>query len=447
MMKSKALALVCAALVAGPLFAGRPVAKWDVVPYQTVSGVFNVGVVAFHEKGVKVEFIINKKPRLVVDKPTLNERTGVTEYVFPFVVKKFKDGLVNINARVTAEGEEPYDLPPLPLYTNARGAYDPKKTVWVDGKKGNDFTEGTEDAPFKTLKQAVKKAGDGGRIYLAAGTYSLKMLGGGLGRKHWTLVTPAPGLKRGDVKLSAGRPGTDKLHFKDIVFYCDVDDSYGTIVMGEGGESSAWFENCTFTNLKGRYGGGAAPFGNKLAAYVTGGETSDIATGPFAELLRGHSIKSIAGTAFAGDGCLVANCTVEDVDAGPTDDPPDFFNAFAVPPKWVGDTIVYGVKASDVKCRAFSAQQLRDSAFVDVSFENLETRASAYCRFSEGLENVLFQRISAKGQHWLWMTSKNGRGDLKPKDVRLYDSAFGVMDGYAPMDGTKGLLVERCTFE
>ena len=56
-MKSVSLFLF-SALFMSLAFGARPVARWDVVPWQRVSGVFNAGVVAFHESGVKVEFAL-----------------------------------------------------------------------------------------------------------------------------------------------------------------------------------------------------------------------------------------------------------------------------------------------------------------------------------------------------------------------------------------------------
>lgn len=59
--------------------AARPVARWDVVPYQRIDGVFNAGVVAFHEDGVKVVFEVAGK-KFTADAPKLNNRTGVWEF-------------------------------------------------------------------------------------------------------------------------------------------------------------------------------------------------------------------------------------------------------------------------------------------------------------------------------------------------------------------------------
>ena len=437
--------LFLSVLASGLAHAGRPIARWDVIPYQMVTGVFKVGVVAFHEKAVKVEFSVFGKPRFTAEAPELNERTGVKEYVYNLPVKAFKDGLITVGAVVTA-GEESYTLPDLPLYANARGKLTNGKVVWVDSVDGNEFAEGNEDSPVKTIKRGVAKAGDGGTVYLKPGSYTIKMVGGGLDRKYWTLVTTAPGVARNSVKVSGGRSGTEKLHLKGLNLYCDVADGYGTIVMGEGGKTMAWFEDCRFTNLKGRHVAMTVPFGNKLRAFVVGGLTTEMCMGPNCEILRGHAIKSISGTAFAGSDCLVANCTVEDVSPATPDNPPDFFNGFAVPPNWAGDVILYGVKGRDVKCHGLAGQQLCDSAFVNVSFEG-SAGVNTYCRFSEGLENVMFDHVSAKGHHWLWMTAKNGRGNVKPNGVLMTGCEFGSMDGYEPLDGSAGIMLRNCTFE
>jgi len=437
--------LLLAGLASGVAHAGRPIARWDVIPYQKVSGVFKVGVVAFHEKDVKVEFSVFGKPRFTAEAPELNERTGVKEYVYNLPVKTFKDGLITVGAVVTA-GEDSYTLPDLPLYANARGKLTNSKVVWVDAVSGNEFAEGNEDSPVKTIKQGVAKAGDGGTVYLKPGSYTLKMVGGGLARKYWTLVTTAPGVARESVKVSGGRSGTEKLHLKGLDLHCDVADGYGTVVMGEGGKTMAWFEDCSFTNLKGRHAATTVPFGNKLRAFVTGGRTTEMCMGPNSEILRGHSVRSISGTAFAGNDCLVVNCTVEDVSPVSSDDPPDFFNGFAVPPNWAGDVILYGVKCRDVKCRGLAGQQLCDSAFVNVSFDGI-AGGVANSRFSEGLENVIFDHVSIKGQHWQWMSTKSGRGDLKPNGVLMIDCEFGTMDGYEPLDGSAGITLRNCTFE
>jgi len=59
-----------------------PVARWNIIPMQVVpSGGFEVGVVAFHANGIdRVEFEANGGSAAIVNKMTLNTRTGNREY-------------------------------------------------------------------------------------------------------------------------------------------------------------------------------------------------------------------------------------------------------------------------------------------------------------------------------------------------------------------------------
>lgn len=425
-----------------PVFAARPIAAWDVVPYQRVDGTFAAGVVAFHDKSVKVEFTINgRKFGKAVESPSLNERTGVREFILPFPAGKLSEKLgdreYTLGARVVAEGEKPYELPALTVYANGKGTLGSKKTVWADSLNGNEFAAGDKSSPVKTLARAVKMAGDGGTVYLKEGSYSLKLLGGGFERKYWTLVTPAPGVDRNSVKITAGRPGTEKLHFRDLNLYCDCDaGEYGSIVMGEGGKTSAWFENCNFTNEKGRHAGEAYPFGNKLAAYVTGGTTYGIMYGPSALLLRGHSVKSVATHALPGENALVVNCSVDDVRAADGASSV-LITSIATPPSWAGNLIVSGLKASGLSCRVFSLRRIRDCAFADVAFE-LEASEGLYSNVAGETENVLFSNVSLAGQEIKLARSKDGRGDFKPTDVIMKKCVFGTLSGCDSVDGSKG---------
>ena len=432
-------------LAAGALFAGRPVARWDVVPYQRVSSVFKAGVVAFHEKPVTVAFTVNGKPAHTAAKPELNSRTKVWEFVFPFDAAKYPDGLVRLGAKVTAEGGESYVLPDLELYANAKKTQGSRKAAWVDPKDGNEFADGSKEHPVNSIKQAVQKCGDGGTVYLLPGNYSAKMIGGGKDRRFWTRILPAPGAKRGQVKISSGRTGTEKLHFINCDLFCDVSDGYGTVVMGEGGQTMAWFDNCRMYNRQGRYAGTTTPFGNKLRAFVTGGQTSDISNGPNCELVRNHAVSCIADCAFAGNDCLVVNTTVKDIDGTGTSADPELFNGFATGANWVGDVIFYNVTATGVKAKGLSGQRLRDSAFVNVVVASTAGDL-VYSRFSEEMENVLFAHLTLVDQPWQWMQARNGRGNFKPKDVRMLNCVFKQMEGYETGDGSQGLLVRGAAF-
>ena len=79
--------------------AARPVAHWDAVPDQLITRPFKVGVVAFHLKGVKVEFRVNELLVATADNPTLNDQTGVWEYWFDLDPSKYANGALSLEAR------------------------------------------------------------------------------------------------------------------------------------------------------------------------------------------------------------------------------------------------------------------------------------------------------------------------------------------------------------
>lgn len=444
----KKLAFVVSLVLAQALLAARPVAHWDVVPYQKVEGVFRLGVVAFHEDGVRVTFTVNGKKAYIAKRPSLNPRTGVSEFVFPFNAAKYKDGPVVIGATAETEGEEPYKLPDLPLFANAKRTQGSQRAVWVDGKKGNDYNEGTLEAPLQTLKRAVRLAGDGGTVFLLPGTYPMKHIGGGTDRKFWTVITTAPGVARESVRIAGGRSGTDKLKFVNLEMTCEAaDGERKSVAAGEGGGTSVWFDNCSIFNLTGRNSGLTRPFSNGIVGYVTGGVTHDMTYGPRCGFVRGHEVRTIAGEAFSGGDCLVANVTVSDIDPSgvQTEDADlavvDLYQGFAQPPHWVENVILYNVKAKDCKCRALTCRQVRHAAFVNVSFDGA-SGGGVESRFAEGLENALYARVDLGAQAWWWVKTSTGLENVKPKEVRLFDvKAASFKDG----EELKGVSVaEEC---
>lgn len=441
----KNLAFGVLLLFAASAFAARPIARWDVIPYQRVSGTFKAGVVAFHEKGVKVQFSVNGKQAFTADHPTLNPRTKVWEYVFAFDASKFDDGLVKLGAKAITEGEKPYELPELELYANSKKTQGSRKRIWVDPVNGNEFADGSKDSPVKSLKQALAKAGDGGTVFLLPGKYHAKMMGGSKDNRFWTLVCPAKGVKRSQVKILGGRSGSEKIHFKNVELYSEIDSGYGTIMMGEGGATMAWFDNCRFYNKGGRYGGSVSVFGNRLRAFVTGGSTSEVANGPFAELIRGHSISTISCDALPPENSLVVNTTVDGIDATGTAFDPDLFNGFASGKNWAENVILYNIKATDCKAKGISGHRMRNCAFVNIVVEG-GGGTFAHSIFSEEVENCLFAHITFVDQELQMMKTKNRTIDFIPQDVRFFNCVYKNVEGYETSDGSKGLTVRNSAY-
>lgn len=80
----------------------KAIARWDVVPFQTFDGVFEIGVVAFHIAGIdRVEFSVNGGDWETTREMTLNPRTQVEEYWVGLDASLFdKDGPVEVRAIV-----------------------------------------------------------------------------------------------------------------------------------------------------------------------------------------------------------------------------------------------------------------------------------------------------------------------------------------------------------
>jgi hypothetical protein len=191
---------------AGTAKATRAVTAWDVVPFQIFDRPMHVGVVAFHETGCKVEFTVRASGVDAVartptaENATLNTQSNVWEYWIALDPGVLPDGPVELRAQVMPLGGGMIvrELAPVTLYANGHGSLKFGEPVWVDCDRGDDAAAATESNPLKTLAAAVKKAMDGGTIYLKAGKgYSANELNGGLKRSYWTVIIPlsfcAPG--------------------------------------------------------------------------------------------------------------------------------------------------------------------------------------------------------------------------------------------------------------
>lgn len=404
--------------------AARPVAQWDVVPDQRIDQPFNIGVVAFHPDGVKVEFRVGDNLVATAEKPTLNERTGVWEYWFTFDPKTQPDGPVLIAARaIPLNPEHPsYDLPPLPLLANGGGSLTVKEERWVDAVNGDDSAAGTKEAPFKTLARAVKDTPAGGTINLLPGTYSADALGGGKNRDQWTTVQAAPGVERDKVEIEGGRPGTERLHFKNVVLFCDrADGRYVSILYGPG--LKIWCDNVKFTNKAGRHAAGSTAF-NAYTPYITGGITTEMMNGPGGRLIRGHTLERIGSDAFSGGNRLVVNSSCIDIDRGPTEAHPDFHQSYSREPEWTEDVILYNVRGLNCNSQGLFGSRLRNSAFVNVLFERVPN-SPALSQYSPPLDNVMFFHVSLARQSWLWRSKAD---PLPPtSDVRMINSVVEGM--------------------
>ncbi|MGK2953914.1 MAG: hypothetical protein ACSLEZ_16205, partial [Thiobacillus sp.] len=179
-----------------------------------------------------------------------------------------------------------------------------------------------------------------------------------------------------------GRPGTDKLCFRNLSLYSDPPSrKYNTILSGEQGKSGVWLDDCRLYNRKGRWEGGGVAFGNRYVPYVTGGLTTEMDNGPGAVLMRNHRIVKITSDAFTGVQTAI-NCSVDDINPGKTGAHPDFHQSYVGDRTKYNSVILYNCRGVNCISQGFFGHNLKDSAFV-----NGWSRPSApvYAGFLHGL--------------------------------------------------------------
>ena len=428
----KAIALFSIVAGATAFSAARPVAQWDVVPHQRLTEPFKAGVVAFYDKPFHVDFTVNGRKAAKVDKPTLNDRTKVVEYWFmidpaSFDPSKLNENKLVVGAQAVAEDGSKYALPELLLYCDKDGTLGSRKTIWLDQIDGIDYNEGSRESPVKTLKQAIKKVGDGGTVYLMRpGVCSAERIGGGNNRRFWTTIMPAPGLTRKEIRIKGGRTGCDKLKFKDVNIFCDIEGSQGYALAGIDASSSCWLDDCIVRNKGGRSAARTFVFGNKLVGYVTGGATTEMANGPCCKIVRNHLIKSISADAFTAEDCLAVNCKVIDVASSGIVDEPAFHRSQGLGGAWIHDVILANITATGCGCNGFIGLRLRDSVFSNITLETTGPEHRFVSRYTWEMENVWFDRVKVTGQEWVWFKAENHNGDFAPKDVRVTGCSFDL---------------------
>jgi hypothetical protein len=221
----------------------KAIARWDVVPYQTFTGEFHIGVVAFHMNGIeKVSFAVNGGPWVDVPEMKLNPRTGVWEYTATLEASRFTSGQVEVRAiawpkeagaaRVLGGSDLTVSNGEHSMILNADrdGQILASRQVrWV-APWGEDGNPGTESAPFATIKRAamhIRDAqggrADGGLIYLQPGDYPFAGSGGTWEvntQSAYLTITRAPGATREQVRITVGgsteRLNATLIHLREV---------------------------------------------------------------------------------------------------------------------------------------------------------------------------------------------------------------------------------------
>lgn len=344
----------------------KVIANWDVVPYQIFDDSFKIGVVAFHETGVHVEFFVNNKSVAIVDEPTYNDRTDVFEYWFKLKAKDYEDGTLNLTAIAWPDVSSniPKELSTLVLYANANKTLTNNDIKWVDCVNGNDdINNGTELSPFRTIKKAYENISAGGFVYLKAGScYNISKV-----KKkrsdYWTTISAAPGLSRGNVVIKGGRFDDNRVKWQKVTIYKDVKGHWSPVYTSF--KSSAWFDDVVMFDKHGRTNPGQ--LFAQSTTYLTNSFIHDISNAK-PKFSRNVSMENIGSDVFAGSNDLFAvNVIVRRIDRGDTNFHPDIIQ-FYHPESTSDNIILYNVKVYDANAQGIFG--VAGEAATNVAFVN-----------------------------------------------------------------------------
>jgi hypothetical protein len=245
-----------------PLAVGyiqKPISHWDAVPYQTFTGKFNVGVVAFHicEDGIEfVRFYANGEDHHT-DVSTLcrNPATDVVEYTALLDAADFADGPIEVRAIAYPVDGVPRVLGSLWLNANSGGTLTSGKDIYV-ATTGNDTTgDGSSGAPFATPMKAFSALGGGDAshytVHMGAGTYTIgdTVYPEAVTLTGYITFQPAAGVARSDVVIT-GRSGggyvgiyTDRVHWHNLTFH-PVDSANLSGLFNGTSNQLCWIDRC-----------------------------------------------------------------------------------------------------------------------------------------------------------------------------------------------------------
>lgn len=209
-------------------YATEPaIARWNVVPWQTVAGTLKIGVVAYHLNGIdRVEFNADDGSVVTVSSASLNSDSGTTEYWTTLDAANFSDGVHEIRATVYPTVGVPVVLQgnigdaytisnndgicSLVLNTN-HGATLPTHAVYVSSAGHDDTGDGSSGNPLATIVAAAVKiqdtygSCDGGIIYCNEATHEIGSpqwwQTTPVTTNRWLTIKPWPGASKANVKI------------------------------------------------------------------------------------------------------------------------------------------------------------------------------------------------------------------------------------------------------
>ncbi len=451
---------VAPAQIGDPTLQGgtaNAIARWDFIPYRTITEPVNVAVVAFQIGGIdKVSFSANGGPWVDTTQMRRNPQTAVWEYFVTLRPQDFPDGKIEVRAIVypkrgvprvlqgPREGAERIGTYSMVLWNN-RGGTLPAQERWVS-LTGNDTSDGrTMQTAMRTIAKAcasihTAQAGNagGGIVNVMPGVYSwagaAKDASGAavpepVTTERWLTVRKAPG-QTGDVRFtshtSEGAVRSKLLAVEGFHF-----ENAQPSRAGSTASSLIWIGNC------GLLGSGGSDTRQWIDSGYSGGilthtKISNVAQG----CTRGFFAREVHMEDIGQDAFmqvpLVLNCSLQRLVRPATQtwhaDVMQFMQGVQSPAN--ENVIVYGFKALDCACQGLfvdtdltvAGPSWQDFAFVNYFCEFAQGTGHT-CQWNASVNQLLLWNCSLIGGTTM-IRSTDPTGNLIYKDVSIRNSVF-----------------------
>ncbi|MBK7405918.1 MAG: hypothetical protein IPJ41_15180 [Phycisphaerales bacterium] len=449
---------------AAPGYDADAIARWDVVPYQTIAGDFPVGILAFHMNGIDhVSVSLEGGPWTNISTMQINPRTGVREYVMIIPGDDpdlSEDELIEVRAIAYPKNVgTPRLLAPLFLYVNNSGTLTGLKLNVASG--GSDATgDGSAAKPFGTIQKALNACNtnmalmDGAEIVITEpGRYDINQPAKPLLNSRWITIRPASGLSRDDVVIAAGsttdliRPNTQRLRFQNVTL--DFSDMYQ---MYKEDPHAQWYDHCRWT-----YGQGwtytppasVSPVRNVGygGLYITDSVAENMLYAfVWCNLVRNSHAEKISGDVFQNS-LMVVDSSAHNIDGTVLSHHSDLLQYFG----YFDNLIIYNVNASMI----ISTQNIfldhanstfTNCAFVNISVQNAQSDPP-FSQLNSPHDHVLFYHISNPGQRFVLRDDMAGSKKFTAKNVFFRNcivERIQAADYFGPIP--EGVTIDHCHF-
>lgn len=318
-----------------------PIARWIEPPFQDLSTLKYVGLLADHGSGIaKVRFILDDGTPVDVTSRTVND--GISAFYCQINPASMSDSELRELRAIVYPVDGPCRVMQGPTFSGNNTppttegvmsfwfASNGNGTLWsgsvyVNSATGNDTTgDGTSGAPYattmkalrqlKVLKNAAGKGNNasGGTIYVQAGNFTLGTYAFPEVESptRWVTIRPAPGLTKDDVTLtgSADSAGirTQRVRLYDIRVTpsSTTQPIRSSVPLNE--MSHYLIENCECDWID-PSSAGSAWFDGPRSVWVVNSIVANCINGftnPYVNLIRGTALDTITADAFSDAGCV-----------------------------------------------------------------------------------------------------------------------------------------------